>query len=243
MRLFFKSTRAGNCAVATVLGGFLMAVPLSYAQPVLSLGHADVGIVYADGLWDLHVHDGENNIEYEPSEVVLGVGPASAGVVPGAPAFNFLGSAGSAVYTLPQSQNPNLLFLGLGTEEQALGVFVNNRLRLALEDLTGPGHFALYRVDSFGTPTVLMNSHDGITSGDYVELTAGSHAHANWAFSTFGEYQLTFRGSGVLDDGLNTTVQSDLFVYSFSVVPEPGAASLLALGLGVLLWRQRAINH
>lgn len=242
MRLFFKSTRARTCAVAIVLGGFLIAVPLSYAQPVLSFGHADVGMVYADGLWDLHVHDGENDVEYEPSEVVLGVGPASAGVVPGAPAFNFLGSAGSAVYTLPQSQNPNLLFLGLGTEEQSPGVFVNNRLRLALENITGPGHFALYRIDSFGTPTVLMNSRDGITSDDYIELTASSHTHANWAFSTLGEYQLTFRGSGVLDDGLSTAVQSDLFVYNFSVIPEPGAASLLALGLGVLLWRQRAIN-
>src|SRR5262249_45894483 len=45
-------------------------------EAVLSAGHVDIGVAYEDG-WDLHVHDEENDEEYEPYDVILHVGAAA----------------------------------------------------------------------------------------------------------------------------------------------------------------------
>ena len=220
--------------------GLAVALAASFnaaAQPVLTEGHTDVGIVYELGAWNLHIgrHDDLPPMEYAPDEAILQVGPASQTTVPANPLYGFLGPAGSQVYILPQVQNPSLQFLGLGTEEQADGVFVGDRLTLSLTGVTGPGNFSMYDVGTFGTPSVLMNSGDGITAGDKVDLFAGGHRHVNWAFTAPGDYQVTFRASGILDDGLGTYTQSDPATYTFSVVPEPGSFALFGLGALVLV--------
>lgn len=218
---------------------FSLAVSLNApAQGILlTEGHSDVGIVYEADQWNLHIgrHDDIPPMEYAPNEAILQVGPAGRATVPANPLYGFLGPAGSSVYILPQADNPALLFLGLGTEEQAGGVFVNDRLTLSLTDVSGPGNFAMYEVGTFGSPTVLMNSGDGITGADKVDLLAGGHRHVNWAFTSLGDYEVTFRASGILDNGLNTFTQSTPATYSFSVAPEPGTFALFGLGGLVLL--------
>lgn len=220
--------------------GMAVALAVSFnaaAQGTLTEGHTDVGIVYEAGQWNLHIgrHDDLPPMEYAPNEAILQVGPASQATVPGNPLYGFLGPAGSPVYILPQVQNAALLFLGLGTEEQASGVFVNDRLTLSLTGVSGPGNFSMYEVGAFGTPTVLMNAGDGITAADKVDLLAGGHRHVNWAFTALGDYQVTFRASGILDHGLGTFTQSAPATYTFSVVPEPGSFALFGLGALVLL--------
>jgi surface-anchored protein len=229
-------------ALALAAGAqLLMAIP-SQAQPVLTSGHADVGVGYDLGAWDLHVHDEESNTEYEPGEVVLGVGETAFNTVPANPAFSFLGTAGSPIWVLPSAENPELLFLGLGTEELAPGLFVNNQVQLSLVNVSGPGDFFLYELNFLGAPLVRMNSRDGYSSTDAMTLLAGSHKHANWVFSALGDYEVTFQASGILDDGLNTLSLSDPVTYQFTVVPEPGALALFALGGGLwLLRRSRAV--
>jgi surface-anchored protein len=60
---------------------------------------------------------------------------------------------------------------------------------------------------------VLVNSRDGLP--DSRPLAAGSHAHANWAFSDAGSYTLTFEVSGVLaSTGATVSDQAD---YTFTV--------------------------
>ena len=62
----------------------------------------------------------------------------------------------------------------------------------------------------------------------------------NWAFSTPGTYEVDFEAAGTLVDG-NVFTASGPITYTFSVaaVPEPGSASLLALGgLGLLFARR-----
>jgi surface-anchored protein len=220
--------------------GLAVSLAVSFnaaAQTTLTEGHTDVGIVYEANQWNLHIgrHDDIPPMEYTPAEAILQVGPAGQTTVPANPAYGFLGPVGSLVYILPQAENPALLFLGLGTEEQASGVFVGDRLTLSLTGVAGPGQFSMYQVGAFGTPTVLMNSADGITAADKVELTAPGHAHVNWAFTAPGEYQVAFRASGVLDDGLNTFTQSVPTTYTFSVVPEPGSFALFGLGALVFI--------
>ncbi len=51
----------------------------------------------------------------------------------------------SAFYVLPQTENVNLVHLGLGTEELASGIFVNDSVTLRLAAVSGPGHFSIWK--------------------------------------------------------------------------------------------------
>lgn len=204
------------------------------AQTTLWLDHADVGVNYdltPPGAWDLHVHQDEPppGTEFEPDEAILGVGAAAQTTVPVGVQWSFLGTAGSSLYVLPQTENPSLLFLGLGTEEMSSGTFLSDQVSLTLRNVSGPGHFAMYDVNMFGSPTVFMNSRDGIAGSDAITLTAGGHRHVNWAFSEPGTYQIDFEASGTLAGGGPFT-SSGPVTYTFEVVPEPGTWALMSLG-------------
>lgn len=186
--------------------------------PKLSSGHADVGVSFEDNAWHLHVHVEDLEMEYAPDGVWLTVGPAAVATVPAQAAFAFLGDPGGAVWTLPTVEDPKLLFLGLGTEELAKGVFQGDTVRLTLKSLVGPGHFALYHLDPLGNPVVSMSTRDGIDANDVRELAAGSHAHASWAFSNPGEYRLGLQASGVLAATGEVTT-SPVVEYLFRVEP------------------------
>lgn len=210
------------------------------AQTHLWHDHADVGVNYEDGAWDLHVHHHDLG-EFEPGDAIVGVDIVAAlKTVPAGPQWSFLGTPGSSVWILPQTHDPDLLFLGLGTEELATGIFTGDQVTLSLKGVSGPGNFAVYVTDMFGTPSVLMNSGDGITAGDAVTLSAGAHSHVNWAFGAPGVYQVDFEGSGLLAEG-NLFTASGIVTYTFEVatVPEPGSLALLTIGALGLVWRSR----
>jgi surface-anchored protein len=201
----------------------------------LETGEVDVGVGYADGAWDLHAHDETTDIEYEPGEVTLLAGPASQTTVPIDLQYSFLGSPGAPTWILPQVEDPELLYLGLATEEIALGVFEGDVVTFSLTGITGPGHFALYSEGGFGDVTLFFNSADGITSSDSMTLPVGSHQHLNWAFSAPGSYSVEFTASGILQaDGMPTT--SGPVAYSFEVVPEPGTVGLLVIAGLAMVW-------
>ena len=215
------------------------------AQTLLTEGHTDVGIVYELGGWNLHIgqHEATPPMEYAPNEAILGVNIVGAhSTVPANPQFSFLGMAGSSVWVLPQVQDPALLFLGFGTEELESGIFVNNEVTLSLQGVRAPGQFSVYDVGMFGSPSIFMNSGDGITTADSILLSAGGHRHVNWAFSTPGTYEVDFEAAGTLVDG-NVFTASGPITYTFSVaaVPEPSVLSLLLLGgAGLLAFARRA---
>jgi surface-anchored protein len=200
-----------------------------HAQTVISSGHVDIGIAYESGAWDLHVHQEEpTEAEYEPGDVLFQVAAAAQTTVPSDPDFSFLGNPGDPIWILPKSEDPNLVFLGIGAEELDPLDWTGN-ITLSLEAVTGPGQFAIWDTDLFGDPLVLMNSRDGLDVSDQLEVIPGSHAHFFYGFSAPGDYSVTFEASGILQ-GLNTA--SGPVTYQFSVVPEPGATALLLLGLG-----------
>lgn len=209
-----------------------------HAQTVINSGHVDIGIAYETGAWDLHVHQEEpEEAEYEPGDVILQVGAGAQTAVPANPAFSFLGNPGDPIWILPKSEDPNLLFLGIGTEELDPVDWTGN-ITLSLEAVTGPGRFTTWDTDLFGDPLIHMNSGDGLDLADQLDVIPGSHAHFFYGFSAPGDYSVTFEASGIFQ-GLNT--DSGPVTYQFSVVPEPGAAALLLLGLGgmVLAGRRR----
>ena len=203
----------GRTATGTVTVG---AAGAQDFEAVLTEGHADVGVAYGNGAWDLHIHDGEADTEYEPAGALLSVGPAALTPRPAGAAFDFLGvAAGENYYRLPQTETPGLVFLGFGTEEIPAGTFAGGTVSLTLKAVNGPGHFSVWKSDING-PAVRMATTDGVTADDALTLTEGSHAHYNLGFSAKGRYEVTFEATGNLTNGLEPTASGGV-TYYFSV--------------------------
>jgi len=122
---------------------------------------------------------------------------------------------GGTFYVLPQNENPDLLFLGIGAEELEPADFVSGTVNLKLISVTGPGHFSMWQSTIAG-PSLAVATADGITSEDAIAVEPGTHQHFNYAFSKPGYYSVTVQASGVLtDDG--QVLNSDDKTYYFQV--------------------------
>ncbi|MGE4181511.1 MAG: choice-of-anchor M domain-containing protein [Limisphaerales bacterium] len=179
-------------------------------------GEIDLEILHENGELGMAFVDESAEKEYGAEELVLVVLPAAQRIVPADPAFAFLGEPGRVTHVLPQEETAGLLFPGIAGDEIGEGVFVGDAVSLRLVGVTGPGRFALYELDAFGTPTVFMNSADGVGAADVFPVPVGSHAHANWAFSEPGEYRIQLKAAGVRVDG-NTPSESATVTLSFLV--------------------------
>ncbi|MEU4619571.1 choice-of-anchor M domain-containing protein [Actinoplanes sp. NPDC023801] len=206
--------------------GFLAAALLGTAVPaqaadtvVLSAGHVDVvDLAYEDGVLEIGVHDEtvDPDVERDVENVIFLVRKAAKITVPDDPAFSFLGTAGKPVWVLPEIQNEELIWPGIATEEIENGVFAADTVTLKFEKVTGSGRVAVFTEDAVGTPTVLVNSGDGLP--DALPLTTGTHRHASWAFQKAGVYLIKVRATAELA-ATGETVTSEPVVYKFVVQP------------------------
>ncbi|MCI0540639.1 MAG: choice-of-anchor M domain-containing protein [Verrucomicrobiales bacterium] len=177
-------------------------VLLALLPPVSAsaLDHRHVQIGYSGGQWDLYAFD--FSLGRAPAEEAnFPVSSMARTTVPEDTRFKqFLGTAGSPIWILPQIDKPGLLSLGVGSSDIAPGVFRDNTIRLELRRVEGPGHFALYSPAPLGAPTVHMSSWDGVNpAADFIEVPAVSgHLHFNWVFAAAGVYRIGFSASGVL---------------------------------------------
>jgi surface-anchored protein len=186
---------------------------------ILDSGHTDLSLDYFadEDVWDVHVGSDSLAEGYDADDLILQVKAEAKTTVPSDSKFAFLGDAGSPIWILPQAQNEDILYLGYGGDGIPAGVFVNDQVNVTLTSVTGPGDFFSYRVDGFGNPQVLFNTHDGISATDSVTVQSGGDAHLNWAFTQAGNYAVTIEVSAVLIDG-NRSVSSGPVTYSFSVL-------------------------
>jgi surface-anchored protein len=179
----------------------LVVLLLAWAMTPVQAQHLHVQLSYSsEDQWRLFIYDFDSG-EFDPAEAPLYAGHRAFGFVLANSFTNFLGPAGSAIWTLPETEVADLLYLGIGTQGIAPGTFVDNRVRLELRSLTGPGHFSLYNLDPFGGAVVHMNSRDGIDPArDTLPLSSvGGHVHVNWVFSAPGSYCVGFGVSGRLN--------------------------------------------
>ncbi|MFO1477905.1 MAG: choice-of-anchor M domain-containing protein [Verrucomicrobiota bacterium] len=140
--------------------------------------------------------------------------------IPNNPYYTFLGQPGSPVWILPQTQDTNLPYVGISTEEIPPGVF-NGPLSFELVSVDGPGNFFAWANPGFGQPPIIkFICTNGVVSPGYNVMTpsTGSHEHYNWAFSTNGLYRVTFRYSGQLAaDGTYITGRN--VTWAFEILP------------------------
>jgi len=219
----FAATAVSTLNGATTSGPvdykFHVEGPPAPQQTWLYQGHTDIGIDYDEEAneWNLHIHDEVNDAEYSPpTNALLIVKNEAHSFVPAGSEWSFLGAPGSDVWTLPEVQDPNLLFPGFGAEEIADGTFTNDQFTIALTGFSGPGNLAIYKLDTFGEPEVWMKTSDGLTAADSRTLPSGVHSHVNMAFSAPGDYTLTFEATAV--STLNGPTSSGPVDYKFHVV-------------------------
>ncbi len=183
-------------------------------------GEVDLGVNYAAGAWDLHIHDELNELEYAP-DAARYVGRFPAG----------------GPFVFPAVQNPGLPYIGIGAEELAAGTFVGDAFSLRLVAVTGPGTFELTKPDPFGVVSV-MNSSDGLSAADTYAGISGGHEHFNWVFSAVGTYMLTFDASATLPGSIASSSGPVDFTFVVAV-PEPTTLSAVAGGMLAITRRRR----
>ncbi|WP_213451385.1 choice-of-anchor M domain-containing protein [Rhizomonospora bruguierae] len=220
-----RSRLAAAGTLSVLVGSLVMAVsgPASAQESVvLSTGHVDaVDVHYADGELVLKVHDdtGQPSVSRNPRDVVFQVLPQAAAQVPDMSEYAFLGPAGSTVWLLPMTQDPDLLWPGWNTTTLPSGVFKGEKVRLSLVDVSGPGAVSVFMTDPVGQPLMRFRSDDGLP--DTLDVPVGTHAHANWVFGALGSYTLTFRADATLADGRQLSTGPVPYRFEVGDLPDP----------------------
>ena len=249
-RLYAPVAAALRWPIATLLCAFavIAGAPSSFADPSpdpdlaqsvaaheewtgeaseISVGHVDLGPRLIDGQWRAGLrHDAETGAVWrDPNQTVLRVSDAAIMTAPDSADYPFLADvAGKAVYVVPQTQNPGVVWLGWNTQDPAVTATIDRGLTMRVGPVSGPGRAWLFlQSGTFGKPLLLADS--GAAPGD-VWIDSGTHVHANWAFSAPGTYTATVTFLGTTTAGEAVSASTTL---RFAVGDAASAYEALAM--------------
>lgn len=151
----------------------------------------------------------------DPADVLFRVTDDLQDAVPDLAAFTFLGEPGAPIWKISQTYAPGVLWAGWETESLPRGVFVGDRVRLELQEITGPGDVELYLNDIDGPRRLLSSTDPELRT---ITENVGAHVHANWVFTEPGDYRFTFIGEADLVAG--GSIRSESQTYAFLVGPD-----------------------
>ena len=185
-------------------------------QPVMiQAGHADFGPTLIDGKWKLKIRDDTDDepVWRDPENVVFKLGGNSIIPMPDDAAYSFIGEKpGTKLYVIPQTQNPDVPWLGWNTQEGGVLNELDRGANLSLEGVSGPGKLHVYLENGNNNPQQLWDSTKGYPQNSWIETNA--HTHVNWVFSKPGIYHVKLTFSGKLKNG---RAVSDTRVLNFAV--------------------------
>ncbi len=209
-----------GCRIAVVTQVIAALVFAVQGEPVeLVNEHVDIKIVYqpeADHPLAIMISDDDHGRVYSPEEVVLVVADSAQWSLPAGTPF---GDEGAPMWILPQSQDPNLLYLGFSAEGVPSSVFPTP-FAFTLKHKQGPGEVFVWQVGGVGGLDVRINSCDGLTASDFVTPVAGGHEHFNYGFTSNGVYRLTFVVTGQRQGDTNLLASAETTL-TFKVLPLP----------------------
>ena len=186
------------------------------SQPVMiQAGHADFGPTLAGGHWKIQIRDdtGDDPVWRDPENVVFKLGSSSIIPMPNDATYSFIGEKpGTKLYVIPQTQNPNVPWLGWNTQEGGVLNELDRGANLSLEGVSGPGKLHVYLENGNNNPQQLWDSTKGYPQNSWIE--ANAHTHVNWVFSKPGIYHVKLTFSGKLKNG---RAVSDTRVLNFAV--------------------------
>ena len=192
----------------------------------ISVGHVDLGPRLIDGQWRAGLrHDAEGGAVWrDPNQTVLRVSDAAIMTAPNSADYPFLSDvADKPVHVIPQTQKPNVVWLGWNTQDPAVTATIDRGLTMRVGPVSGPGRAWLFlQSGTFGKPLLLADS--GAAPGD-VWIDSGTHVHANWAFSAPGAYTATVTFSGTTTAGEAVSATTTL---RFAVGDSASASEALA---------------
>ncbi|HWB35460.1 MAG TPA: choice-of-anchor M domain-containing protein [Rugosimonospora sp.] len=182
--------------------------PIAHGQHVIETGHVDMGPKYDGDAFHFLIHDDAHRADASatsvwryPDETVLRVVDAAELTVPDDATYSFVGAdPGATVWVVPQTQNPEVVWVGWNTQDPDVMATLDRGATFALTGAQGPGVMTVYlQSGDFGAPQVLWDSR--VSDPQPVWVDVNTHTHANWVFTAPGVYLVRMQVSADLIDG------------------------------------------
>jgi putative ABC transporter-associated repeat protein len=192
---------------------------------VVTDGHVDVGPRFLDGEWTMLARDDRDvpSVWRDPERTVLHLGDPAVLPAPEGPDYEFLGvEPGTPLYVVPQTQAPDVVWLGWNTQDPEVVDAIEQGATLRLDALDGPGELFVFLQEGVsGPPNVLWNSAEPLPQELWMEVN--THVHANWVFTEPGIYRLDVTMLADLADG-TTAEDGSTLVFAVGEDTDPGEA-------------------
>ena len=184
----------------------------STESAVISTGHVDIGPRMVDGQWSVALRDdsGAHPVWRDPNRTVLRVTDAALMAAPTGSDYAFMDAqAGEQYYVVPQTQNPDVVWLGWNTQDPGVVSAIDRGATMRIGSVAGPGRTWMFLQDgTFGKPRLLVDGQSGQAQDVWVD--ASTHVHANWVFSAPGVYTAALTFSARTTDGQQLSASTTL---------------------------------
>ena len=184
----------------------------STESTVIGTGHVDIGPRMVDGQWSVALRDdsGAHPVWRDPDRTVLRVSDAALMAAPTGSDYAFMGAqAGEQYYVVPQTQNPDVVWLGWNTQDPGVVSAIDRGATMRIGSVSGPGRTWMFLQDgTFGKPRLLVDGQSGQAQDVWVD--ASTHVHANWVFTAPGVYTAALTFSARTTDGRQVSAATTL---------------------------------
>ena len=184
----------------------------STESAVIGTGHVDIGPRMVDGQWSVALRDdsGAHPVWRDPDRTVVGGGDAALMAAPTGSDYAFMGAqAGEQYYVVPQTQNPDVVWLGWNTQDPGVVSAIDRGATMRIGSVSGPGRTWMFLQDgTFGKPRLLVDGQSGQAQDVWVD--ASTHVHANWVFTAPGVYTAALTFSARTTDGRQVSASTTL---------------------------------
>ena len=184
----------------------------STESTVIGTGHVDIGPRMVDGQWSVALRDdsGAHPVWRDPDRTVLRVSDAALMAAPTGSDYAFMGAqAGEQYYVVPQTQNPDVVWLGWNTQDPGVVSAIDRGATMRIGSVSGPGRTWMFLQDgTFGKPRLLVDGQSGQAQDVWVD--ASTHVHANWVFTAPGVYTAALTFSARTTDGQQLSASTTL---------------------------------